>query len=391
MFELEKAENVGAKIKVIGVGGCGCNAVNNMISANLKGVDFLSCNTDIQTLKSSLSTHRVQIGTKLTRGLGAGGNPEVGKNAAQESEQEIRAALEGADMVFITSGMGGGTGTGASPVVAQVAREMGALTVGVVTKPFPFEGKRKMTQAESGEKELAQHVDALIVIPNNRLLSMAGKNIPMLQAFKMADDILINAVKGISDLINNTGLVNVDFNDVKAVMIEKGKALMGIGSGSGENRATEAAQAAISSPLLEDMDIHGAKGLLINITSGEDITMDEIHEASTLIQSAAHEDANIIWGVVIDENMTEEIAITVVATGFSSKPIVLTSSSPIEEISPSKDIHNATVIDYNRPAFMRKKEQKVDKEVIKLGMVVDDSILDDESYNVPTFLRKKAD
>jgi len=391
MFELEKEENIGAKIKVIGVGGCGCNAVNNMINANIKGVDFLSCNTDIQTLKSSQSSMRVQIGTKLTRGLGAGGNPDVGENAAQESEQEIRSALEGSDMVFITSGMGGGTGTGASPVVAHIARDMGALTVGVVTKPFPFEGKRKMVQAESGEKELAQHVDALIVIPNNRLLSMAGKNIPMLEAFKMADDILINAVRGISDLINNTGLVNVDFNDVKAVMIEKGKALMGIGSGSGENRAQEAAQAAISSPLLEDMDIHGAKGLLINITSGVDITMDEIHEASTLIQSAAHEDANIIWGVVIDENMCEEIAITVVATGFSSKPIVLSSSCPVEEISPSKDIHNATVIDYNRPAFMRKKEQRDDKEVVKLGMVVDESVLDDESYNVPTFLRKKAD
>ncbi len=389
MFELEKTENTGAKIKVVGVGGCGCNAVNNMIKATIKGVDFLSCNTDIQTLKSSLSSIRVQIGTKLTRGLGAGGDPEAGKNAATESEQEIRSALEGADMVFITAGMGGGTGTGASPIVARIAREMGALAVGVVTKPFPFEGKRKMTQAESGEKALSEHVDALIVIPNNRLLSMAGKNVPMLEAFKMADDILINAVKGISDLINNTGLVNVDFNDVRAVMVEKGKALMGIGSGTGENRAQEAAQAAISSPLLEDMDIHGAKGLLINITSGPNITMDEIHEASTLIQSAAHDDANIIWGVVIDEAMHEEMAITVVATGFSSKPIVL--SSVEEERAPVRDLHNATVIDYNRPAFMRKKEQKVDKEVVKLGMVVDESVLDEESYHVPTFLRKKAD
>ena len=389
MFELEKGENVGAKIKVIGVGGCGCNAVNNMISANLRGVDFLSCNTDIQTLKSSLSSMRVQIGTKLTRGLGAGGNPDVGMEAACESEQEIRSALEGADMVFITAGMGGGTGTGASSIVARLAREMGALTVGVVTKPFPFEGKRKMAQAERGEKDLAEHVDALIVIPNNRLLSLAGKNIPMLDAFKMADDILINAVKGISDLINNTGLVNVDFNDVKAVMFEKGKALMGIGSGSGESRAQEAAQAAISSPLLEDMDIHGAKGLLINITSGVNITMDEIHEASTLIQSAAHEEANIIWGVVIDENMHDEISITVVATGFSNKPIVL--SSTIDEPAPPRDIHNATVIDYNRPAFMRKKEHSTEKEVIKLGMVVDESVLDEESYNVPSFLRKKAD
>ncbi|MCK9263508.1 MAG: cell division protein FtsZ [Desulfomonilia bacterium] len=391
MFELEKVENTGAKIKVIGVGGCGCNAINNMIAASLKGVDFLACNTDIQTLKSSLSPSRVQIGTKLTRGLGAGGDPEMGKSAAQESEQEIRNSLEGADMVFITAGMGGGTGTGASPIVARIARDMGALTVGVVTKPFPFEGKRKMKQAETGEKELSEHVDALIVIPNNRLLSMAGKNVPMLQAFRMADDILTNAVRGISDLINNTGLVNVDFNDVRAVMVEKGKALMGIGYGSGESRAQESAQAAISSPLLEDMDIQGAKGLLINITSGQDITMDEIHEASTLIQSAAHEDANIIWGVVIDEGMHEQMAITVVATGFSSKPIVLSGTTEEPVTSHTREKQTATVIDYNRPAFMRKKELGGEKEVVRLGMVVDDSILDEDTYNVPTFLRKKAD
>jgi cell division protein FtsZ len=394
MFELEKMESVGAQIKVIGVGGCGCNAVNNMINAKLKGVEFLSCNTDIQTLKSSLSSNRVQIGTKLTRGLGAGGNPDAGRSAALESEKELRTALEDADMVFITAGMGGGTGTGASPVVAQIAKEMGILTVAVVTKPFPFEGKRKMVQAEAGEKELTENVDALIVIPNNRLLSMAGKNVPLLEAFKMADEILINAVKGISDLINNTGLVNVDFNDVRAVMIEKGKALMGIGYGSGEDRAAAAAQSAISSPLLEDMDIHGAKGLLINITSSPSITMNEIHEASSLIQAAAHDDANIIWGVVIDENMTDQIAITVVATGFANKPIVLSSGVDKGKASPQqRDPHNASVIDYNKPAFMRRKELKEekDKEVIKLGMVVDESVLDQDLYNVPTFLRKKAD
>jgi cell division protein FtsZ len=394
MFELEKMESVGAQIKVIGVGGCGCNAVNNMINAKLKGVEFLSCNTDIQTLKSSLSSNRVQIGTKLTRGLGAGGNPDAGRSAALESEKELRAVLEDADMVFITAGMGGGTGTGASPVVAQIAKEMGILTVAVVTKPFPFEGKRKMVQAEAGEKELTENVDALIVIPNNRLLSMAGKNVPLLDAFKMADDILINAVKGISDLINNTGLVNVDFNDVRAVMIEKGKALMGIGYGSGEDRAAMAAQSAISSPLLEDMDIHGAKGLLINITSGASITMNEIHEASSLIQAAAHDDANIIWGVVIDETMTDQIAITVVATGFANKPIVLSSGVDKGKASQQqRDPHNASIIDYNKPAFMRRKELKEEKEkeVIKLGMVVDESVLDQDLYNVPTFLRKKAD
>jgi cell division protein FtsZ len=395
MFELDKLDNVGAQIKVIGVGGCGCNAVNNMISAKLKGVEFIACNTDIQTLKSSMSSNRVQIGAKLTKGLGAGGSPEAGKNAALESEQELRQALQNTDMVFITAGMGGGTGTGASPVVARIAKDLGILTVAVVTKPFPFEGKRKMAQAESGEKELSEHVDALIIIPNNRLLSMAGKNVPLLEAFKMADEILTNAVKGISDLINNTGLVNVDFMDVKAVMVEKGKALMGIGVGSGENRAQTAAQAAVSSPLLEDMDIHGAKGLLINITSSPDITMSEIHEASSLIQAAAHDDANIIWGVVIDENMQDQVAITVVATGFANKPIVLSSGvdrgrnhqqAPLHQ---TRD-HNASVIDYNKPAFIRKKEEK-EKEVIKLGMVVDESVLDQDLYNVPTFLRKKAD
>jgi cell division protein FtsZ len=397
MFELEKMESVGAQIKVIGVGGCGCNAVNNMINAKLKGVEFLSCNTDIQTLKSSLSSNRVQIGTKLTRGLGAGGNPDAGRSAALESEKELRAALEDADMVFITAGMGGGTGTGASPVVAQIAKELGILTVAVVTKPFPFEGKRKMVQAEVGEKELTENVDALIIIPNNRLLSMAGKNVPLLDAFRMADEILINAVKGISDLINNTGLVNVDFNDVRAVMIEKGKALMGIGYGSGEDRAAMAAQSAISSPLLEDMDIHGAKGLLINITSSPSITMNEIHEASSLIQAAAHDDANIIWGVVIDETMSDQIAITVVATGFANKPIVLSSGADKGKAGQQqRDPHNASVIDYNKPAFMRRKEQKEEKEekekeVIKLGMVVDESVLDQDLYNVPTFLRKKAD
>jgi len=237
-------------------------------------------------------------------------------------------------------------------------------------------------------------VDAIIVIPNNRLLSMAGKNVPLLEAFRMADEILINAVKGISDLINNTGLVNVDFNDVKAVMIEKGKALMGIGCGTGENRAAVAAQAAISSPLLEDMDIHGAKGLLINITSGPSITMNEIHEASSLIQAAAHEDANIIWGVVIDQELGDQVAITVVATGFANKPIVLSAGADKGRVHQSmRDVQNATVIDYSRPAFMRKKEQKdeKEKEVIKLGMVVDESVLDQDLYNVPTFLRKKAD
>jgi len=267
---------------------------------------------------------------------------------------------------------------------------MGLLTVAVVTKPFPFEGKHKMNQAEYGEKELAGNVDAIIVIPNNRLLGVAGTTMTMMDAFKVADDILLNAVKGISDLILNTGVVNVDFNDVKAIMTEKGKALMGIGVASGENRAVEAAQAAISSPLLEDMDINGAKGLLINITAGPSITMNEINEASSIIQAAAHEDANIKWGVVIDDAMGDSLSITVVATGFASKPVVLSGGIDKGKVHQSARDAQATVVDYSKPAFMRKKEER-EKEVIRLGMVVDDSVLDQEIYNVPSFLRKKAD
>ncbi len=389
MFELKEPDQVGARIKVIGIGGCGCNAVNNMISSHIEGVDFLVSNTDMQALKASMSSIRVQLGANLTKGLGAGGNPEIGRSAAEESEKEIRSSLEGADMVFITAGLGGGTGTGASPIIARIARDIGALTVGVATKPFPFEGKRKMKQAQEGEKELSENVDALIIIPNNRLLSIGGKSLPMLDAFKKADEILLNAVKGISDLVNNTGLINVDFNDVKAVMCERGKALMGIGVGTGENRAEEAAQSAISSPLLEDMDINGAKGLLINITAGTGVTMDEIKEASSLIQSATHEDANIIWGMVIDEGIKDELAITVIATGFGSKPVVLSRSE--STYATATDMHDATMINYDKPAFIRKQEEKKEKEVIKMGMVVDDNVLDEEEYNVPTFLRKKAD
>ncbi len=389
MFELEDMEQVGARIKVMGVGGCGCNAVNNMINSNLKGVEFLAANTDIQTLKVSLASNRVQLGAELTKGLGAGGNPEIGLNAAEESEKDIRAALEGADMVFVTAGLGGGTGTGASPVIARISRELGALTVAVVTKPFPFEGKRKMKQAEEGEQILSENVDALIIIPNNRLLSIGGKSLPMLEAFKKADDILLNAVKGISDLVNNTGLVNVDFNDVRSVMCERGKALMGIGTGTGDNKAKDAAHSAISSPLLEDMDITGAKGLLINITCDPSISMDEIQEASSIIQSAADENANIIWGVVIDESMNDQMNVTVVATGFSSKPVVLSRKDDSYRLDSA--LQDAKVANYDRPAFMRKNENKEKKEVIKMGMVVDESVLDEEEFEIPTFLRKKAD
>jgi cell division protein FtsZ len=387
MFVLEEVEQSGAKIKVIGVGGCGCNAVNNMIDSSIKGVEFMACNTDSQTLKKSLSANRVQIGSKLLKGMGAGGNPETGKSAASESEDEIREALKGADMVFIATGLGGGTGTGASPTIARIAREMGALTVAVATKPFEFEGPRKMKLALSGEKDLSDNVDAIITIPNNRLLGLDAKGVPIMEAFKKSDEILTNAVKGISDLINTTGIVNVDFNDVKSIMCEKGKALMGIGSASGENRAAEAANLAISSPLLEDIDISGAKGILLNITGDPTVTIKEINEASKIIQAYAHEDANIIWGFVVDEDMTDEFNLMVIATGYANKTAI--------KMKEDREVDNVRVlqpriVDYNTPTYIRNKEKK-EKEVIKMGMVVDDATVDMEAYNIPTFLRKKAD
>jgi len=387
MFVLEEVEQSGAKIKVIGVGGCGCNAVNNMIDSNIKGVEFLACNTDSQTLKKSLSANRVQIGSKLLKGMGAGGNPDTGKSAASESEDELREALKGADMVFIATGLGGGTGTGASPTVARIAREMGALTVAVATKPFEFEGPRKMKLALSGEKDLSENVDAIITIPNNRLLGLDAKGVPIMEAFRKSDEILTNAVKGISDLINTTGIVNVDFNDVKSVMCEKGKALMGIGSASGENRAAEAANLAISSPLLEDVDISGAKGILLNITGDPTVTIKEINEASKIIQAYAHEDANIIWGFVVDEDMADEFNLMVIATGYANKTAI--------KMKEDREVDNVRVlqprvVDYNTPTYIRNKEKK-EKEVIKMGMVVDDTMVDMEAYNIPTFLRKKAD
>ncbi|HEY9161742.1 MAG TPA: cell division protein FtsZ [Desulfomonilia bacterium] len=387
MFVLEEVEQSGAKIKVIGVGGCGCNAVNNMIGSNIKGVDFLACNTDSQTLKKSLSANRVQIGSKLLKGMGAGGNPETGKSAAGESEEEIREALKGADMVFIATGLGGGTGTGASPIVARIAREMGALTVAVATKPFEFEGPRKMKLAIAGEKDLSENVDAIITIPNNRLLGLDAKGVPIMEAFKKSDEILTNAVKGISDLINTTGVVNVDFNDVKSVMCEKGKALMGIGSASGENRAAEAANMAISSPLLEDVDISGAKGILLNITGDPTVTIKEINEASKIIQAYAHEDANIIWGFVVNEDLADEFNLMVIATGYANKTAIRMKD---EKEADNVRVLQARVVDYNTPTYIRNKEKK-EKEVIKMGMVIDDTMVDMEAYNIPTFLRKKAD
>jgi cell division protein FtsZ len=306
----------GARIKVIGVGGGGGNAINTMIRANLEGVEFCTANTDVQSLRLSLAPSKIQLGRELTKGLGAGADPDIGRDAALEDRHAIQEAISDADMVFITAGMGGGTGTGGASVISQIAREMGALTVAVVTKPFLFEGKRRQKQAELGIQRLRETVDTLITIPNQRLLQVASPDLTMMAAFNMADNVLLNAVKGISDIINIPGTINVDFADVKTVMSSMGQALMGIGSARGPNRAAEAARQAISSPLLEDVDIVGATGILINISAGSNVTLMEVNEACSIIQEASHEDANIIFGAVIDEELADEIRVTVIATGF---------------------------------------------------------------------------
>ena len=305
-----------ATIKVVGVGGAGNNGVNRMVENGLKSVEFISVNTDRQQLNVSKASKKIQIGEKLTRGLGAGANPEVGKCRAEESKSEIAEALKGADMVFVTAGMGGGTGTGAAPIVAEVSKEMGILTVGVVTKPFPFEGKRRMMQAEAGIEELRQNVDTLIIIPNEKLLQVVEKQTSIMDAFKMSDDVLRQGVQGISDLITITGLVNLDFADVKTIMLDAGVAHIGIGRASGEHRAQEAARQAIHSPLLET-SIEGAGGVLLNVTGGKDLCLLEISEAADLVQKSVDADANIIFGAVIDEKLENEIVITVIATGFT--------------------------------------------------------------------------
>lgn len=317
MFEFEDNLAHSARIKVVGVGGGGGNAVRTMIRSKLDGVEFIVANTDVQALRNHEAMVKIQLGTELTKGLGAGSNPEVGRDAALEDVRAIQEAMSGSDMVFITAGMGGGTGTGAAPVLARIAKESGALTVGVVTKPFAFEGKKRMRQAETGIEDLRQEVDTLITIPNEKLLGISGKNTPLLDTFKMADNILLQAVKGISDLITIPGLINLDFADVRTVMRETGMALMGTGSASGENRAVEAAKKAISSPLLENVSIAGATGILLNITGSSSMTLFEINEASKLIQEEAHQDANIIFGAVLDDRMTEELRVTVIATGFN--------------------------------------------------------------------------
>jgi cell division protein FtsZ len=326
MFEIDQVNNDGAKIKVVGVGGSGCNAVNTMIRMGLSGVEFITANTDKQALDASLAPTKMPIGQELTKGLGAGANPEVGRKAALEDYAKISELLAGADMVFITAGMGGGTGTGAAPVFAKIAKEIGALTVGVVTKPFQFEGRKRMKHAEQGMSWLRENVDSLITIPNQRLLAISGSSLSMMDAFKKADEVLLNAVQGISDLINHTGLINSDFADVRTIMQNKGLALMGIGLASGENRAVEAATNAISSPLLEDVSIEGATGIIINITGSSSLSIHEVNEATTLIMEAAHEDAEIIFGTVIDESLKDQVKVTVIATGLGGANLAATAA-----------------------------------------------------------------
>jgi cell division protein FtsZ len=335
MDQFEQSKQA-AKIRVVGVGGAGCNAVNTMIASGLERVDFISLNTDVQALAANKAPVRMQIGKELTRGLGAGANPEMGRQAATESREDIARLLEGADMVFVTAGMGGGTGTGAAPVVADIARELGCLTVGVVTKPFMFEGNRRRKAAEQGLQELKAAVDTLITIPNQRLLTMSAEPLPLLDSFRRADEVLLNAVQGISDLIQYHGYINVDFADVKTIMGEQGLALMGTGRASGEKRALRAMEQAVSSPLLEDVSIDGARGLLINITAGRDITLQEINEAICIAQDAADPEANIIFGSLVDENAKDEVKITVIATGFVSREVAPRRATTAEVRMPQQ-------------------------------------------------------
>ncbi len=387
VIEMDEGFNSGARLKVIGVGGCGGNAVNTMIESGLDGVEFLAANTDSQALEKSRANIKIQLGAALTKGLGAGANPEMGKSAALESKDTLVEALKGADMVFITAGMGGGTGTGAGPIVAEAAKAVGALVVAVVTKPFAFEGAKKMRQAEEGLKRLKDVVDTVITIPNQRLLSVASKNTALTEAFKRADEVLLQAVKGISDVITVPGLVNVDFADVKTIMLEMGQALMGSGVARGENRAAEAARKAISSPLLEDISIHGARGVLINITGSSDMTIHDVNEASSLIHEEAHEDAHIIFGAVVDDSMGEEVRVTVIATGFGKANEAKFPKDAIPQAVVVDDLDVPTVLRNNRDKNFEIKSG----DIRRLGKLGGYNVDDEDLYDTPTFLRKQAD
>lgn len=404
MLDIDNDFNRNALIRVIGVGGGGCNAVNNMIRAGLNGVEFISANTDAQSLQNSLADIKIQLGAQHTKGLGAGSDPEVGRIAANEDYEGIRDALEGSDMVFITAGLGGGTGTGAGPIVARIAKqEVGALTIAVVTKPFLFEAKRRMRQAENGLESLRREVDTLIVVPNQKLLALK-KDMSFVDAFRKADDVLLQGVKGMSDLIMVNGLINLDFADVKTIMKEKGLALLGTGSAIGEGRIEEATRMAINSPLLEDISIAGARGALINITGSSAMGLAEINEAVSLVHSEVHDEANIIFGAVIDEEMGEAVNVTVIATGFDEAnksngakdeenglprlSAVVRQESDCEQ-PMAKTVAPSVPDDMRIPAFVRKSKREQNSRVV--GLVEEYDLDNEEDLDIPTFLRKQVD
>ncbi|MCH6566985.1 MAG: cell division protein FtsZ [Nitrospinae bacterium] len=393
VFEFVVEPYLTADIKVIGIGGGGGNAVNTMIAASLGGVDFITANTDVQSLSASTAPQKLQLGATLTRGLGAGSNPETGRRAAIEDAEKISEILEGADMVFLTGGMGGGTCTGAAPVIARIAREMHALVVAVVTKPFLFEGKKRMKIADQGIAELKAEVDTVITIPNQRLLNVVSKDTPLTEAFRIADDVLRQAVQGISDLITVPGLINLDFADVQTIMSEMGMALMGAGRAVGEARAVEAAQRAICSPLLEESSIDGAHGVLINITGGPDLTLFEVNEAANIVFEAAHEDAHIIFGSVIDEDMGDEIRVTVIATGFGSPPPkVLASGADVLEYGNGPRLKVVGGDSYALSHLSTDDESAPkESELAPPAGDVDFLSYDEKEWEVPAFLRKQAD
>jgi cell division protein FtsZ len=378
-FELDTNYENFARMKVVGVGGAGGNAVNRMIDAGLSGVDFISLNTDLQDLENCKATHRVQIGARLTKGLGAGANPEIGRKAIEEDRDVVAESLLGSDMVFVTAGMGGGTGTGACPTVAEIAKDQGALTIGIVTKPFEFEGKKRMNRALTGVEELKDKVDTLIIIPNQKLLNLATPDTKLTEAFSMADEVLLQATKGISDLISVPGLINLDFADVKTVMSEMGDALMGVGYGVGENRAKEAATQAIASPLLDNVSINGAKALLINVTGNSNMSLLEVNEAASMITEAAGADANVIFGAVIDESLQDEIRVTVIATGFGN------GYREIESEADSDLFSSRKVVFESKPE--KHKEPLAEPQRVSARSKVQAFQADD--WEVPTFLRKQ--
>ncbi|MBA4372381.1 MAG: cell division protein FtsZ [Thermodesulfovibrio sp.] len=381
MFEIEEIRGQKAKIKVIGVGGAGGNAVNNMIASTLQGVEFIAANTDLQVLETSLAPVRIQIGTELTRGLGAGSNPEIGRQAAHEDREALMEVMDGCDMVFITAGMGGGTGTGAAPVVASLARELGILTVAVVTKPFFYEGKRRLINAEEGMKELSKHVDTIIVIPNDKISMVVEKGTPLLKSFSIANDVLRQAVQGISDIILVPGLINVDFADVKTIMENMGRAVMGSGVGRGERGAFEAAKQAISNPLLEDSSIEGAKGILMNITGGIEMSLNEINDATALIYDLAHEDVNVIFGAVVDPDIKDEVRVTVIATGFEEKK----EKVQLPEIRKWTPVREP--LSFKGSERVLAKNMNFDLETVQKGS---DGFKYEEALDLPTFLRKSV-